>query len=127
VTWSAFSQAITQEFRRADEDTLKKRRIIKARRGPAGMPASAAAAPDEAGAHKDGSTPAASANPFSGISLMAPVAGNPFAGVSLVAPSAKATEQPAENKTAEQPAEKVNAAFETMTLYMHLLCCLFEL
>lgn len=77
-------QAITQEFRRADEDMLKKRRIIRTRRGPAAVQATVAG-----GAAAPGGG-AGATNPFAGISLAAPAGGssNPFAGVSLITPSA---------------------------------------
>lgn len=76
---------------KADDATLAKRKIVRARRGPGGTtpPAEAApaalAAPAEAeaapGAGEEG---AAAANPFAGRTLAA-TAPNPFAGVSLVA------------------------------------------
>lgn len=86
-------QVIAGEFRRADEGTLKQRRIFKARRG--GAPAAPVSATPAAAAPGIGApaTEAAAApvanNPFAGISLTAPAGGgNPFAGVSLVAPTA---------------------------------------
>mmetsp|Transcript_9013 Transcript_9013/g.19376 ORF Transcript_9013/g.19376 Transcript_9013/m.19376 type:complete len:424 (+) Transcript_9013:78-1349(+) len=70
-----------------DTETLKRRKIVKVRRGgeaPASTPE-----PEVAPA-----TAPASANPFAGISLTAPASSNPFAGVNLVAPSAAASSAP---------------------------------
>ncbi len=82
-----FSQAVDPgDWKPANEDTLKKRRIIKVRRGGATPEAASADDTAEAAAEADkaeNDKPAAgSANPFGGISLTAPAA-NPFAGVSL--------------------------------------------
>lgn len=85
---------------KADEATLKKRKIVRARRGPGGAPANppvAAAAESVAvGAAADDGAAAgdvAPANPFAGRSLVAaaapPPAANPFAGRSLLATATK--------------------------------------
>jgi hypothetical protein len=86
------------DWKPADEDTLKKRRIIKVRRGGAALepvpedaPAAAAAEGDKAASDKPAAAAAAAAstNPFGGVSLTAPApAANPFAGVSLAAGAA---------------------------------------
>lgn len=82
-------QVVAGEFRRADESTLKQRRIFKARRGAAAaVPASAAVPTEGMTATTAGGTAApAAANPFASISLTAPAGGNPFSGVSLVPPA----------------------------------------
>ncbi|BDA51158.1 probable E3 SUMO-protein ligase RanBP2 at C-terminar half [Coccomyxa sp. Obi] len=105
-------EVIAGEFRRADEGTLKQRRIFKARRGgalAAPVTATAAAVPPGAGgtaAEAPAAAPAG-ANPFAGISLTAPAAGgNPFAGVSLVAPTATPASDAAEKASEENPAER---------------------
>ncbi|CAL8466461.1 g5997 [Coccomyxa elongata] len=105
-------EVIAGEFRRADEGTLKQRRIFKARRGgapAAPVSATAAAVPPGAGgtAAEAPAAPAAGNNPFAGISLTAPAAaaGNPFAGVLLVPPVTTPTSEAATKASEEKPAE----------------------
>ncbi len=90
-------QVIAGEFRRADEGTLKQRRIFKARRGGApAAPVSATAVavpPGAGGTAAEAPAAPAAGNPFAGISLTP--GGNPFAGVSLVPTVATPTSEAA--------------------------------
>lgn len=67
---------------KADQATMARRKVVRARRaGAAAEPAPAAEGP--------GSEQAAGSNPFAGVSLGS--AANPFAGVSIVAPAKVST------------------------------------
>lgn len=75
-------EAIEQgNFQKASEDVLKARKIVKARRGLAAVPASAAPPAADAGGN-------GTSNPFAGINLAAPGGKNPFTGFTLVPPAA---------------------------------------
>lgn len=78
-----FAQAIDPgTWGKADQATMARRKIIKARRGAGG----AVAASEEAAGGATAATDSSS-NPFAGVSLTSPAAAgsNPFAGVSLLA------------------------------------------
>ena len=77
------------QWRPADPEMLKRRKVKARRAGEApAVETSLPAAPDvDAGATATAAAP--SSNPFSGISIAAPTAAscNPFSGISLLAPA----------------------------------------
>ncbi|GBF95741.1 hypothetical protein Rsub_08723 [Raphidocelis subcapitata] len=111
---------------KADEATLKKRKIVRvARRGPGAAPANAPPAPAvepavaAAGEDSSAAGDVAPANPFAGRSLVAAAApapaANPFAGRSLIAPAAKADDAAADKDAASGHAEAAGKAADAAT------------